>query len=347
MHNFKRILLSLCSILLLFTIGSIAVLEPYFKTEMHYYQDSQLREQLAGSIDCVAIGASNGLCALDTRIMDQELGCNAYNLAGSLMTLKGSQFLLKKELERNPIDTVILDITYETLTRVVKDEVGEGDTVTIARLDSLSERIKYMIECVPLNDWDSVYAYHFTNYGIETFINRLKGCNLAVSAVDKSAKGFLSRDGRNVTLTKQTAKEQYEKQPLNLNVKTSNVKQFKDLIELCQKYGTRVVLVTYPRSNAYLWETSGQDEFHRQVVKLAQQYNCEYYDGNLLKNRYEIINDASSFYDVEHMSAKGAEAFTKALCNIIKKAETENVSQYFYSSYEEMKADSPYVEYIK
>ena len=47
------------------------------------------------------------------------------------------------------------------------------------------------------------------------------------------------------------------------------------------------------------------------------------------------------------MSEEGAASFTKVFCDIIKRSETEDVSDFFYDSYEEMKADSPYMEYLK
>ena len=74
---------------------------------------------------------------------------------------------------------------------------------------------------------------------------------------------------------------------------------------------------------------------------------CEMYDMNLAKDRYSLYHDDISFYDETHMSMAGAKAFTKALCDIVNKSRTgEDISPLFYKSYNEMKQDSPYMQYL-
>lgn len=51
-------------------------------------------------------------------------------------------------------------------------------------------------------------------------------------------------------------------------------------------------------------------------------------------------------FDIRHMSTEGAAVFTKAFCDILKKAETGDASRCFYESYTDMKIDSPYLEYL-
>ena len=346
MHSFKKIFLPLICIALIFFGLSTVILEPYLRSEAQYYQDSDVRDSLAGKLDFIAIGASNGLCALDPQILDQELGCFSYNLSGSLTTLNSSRFLLEKELNRNPVDTVVIDFSYETLTRISGKEHGEGDSVTYARLSSLGERIKFLLTCVPLNDWLSIYAYHFIPEALEYAIASLKGDLSAFHNVDANSKGFMARRVTDLELDASKAQELYNSEILNTSFRRQNEQKLISLIELCKKRSIRVILASYPRSNAEIWRVDGQDIFYQFAKNFAKEQDCEFYDMNLLKRRYELFNDRESFYDSQHMSAQGAAVFTKVFCDIIKKAETEDISESFYRSYEEMKADSPYMAYL-
>ena len=347
MRSFKRIFLPIICIALTFFILSTLILEPYLQTEALYYQDSALREKLAGKIDFISVGASNGLCALDTQVLDESLGCFSYNLANSMMTLNSSIFLLEKELARNPVKTVILDISHETFSRYPELEHGEGDIITYARLSTISERIRYLLTCVPLNDWLSIYSYYFVPGAIEYTLAGLKGEQPIYHNVDYQEKGFLPRINNSLQLNEHKINELYNQKEFQGNFRNKNIRQLIGLLELCKEYNVRVILVTFPRSNQNIWEVNGLDLFYDFTIKFAEKYDCEFYDTNLLKSRYELLNDTESFYDGQHMSTEGAATFTKAFCEIIKKAETEDVSDYFYDSYEEMKADSPYMEYLK
>ena len=108
MHNSKQIVISTLSFILLFAVISTLIIVPYWNSETDYFQDSQLREDLAGQIDCLVIGASHALTAFDTNVLDERLGCFSYNLSGSMMTLDSKYYFLKKELERNPVETVLV-----------------------------------------------------------------------------------------------------------------------------------------------------------------------------------------------------------------------------------------------
>ena len=80
----------------------------------------------------------------------------------------------------------------------------------------------------------------------------------------------------------------------------------------------------------------------------AKQYcadqNVEFYDFNLLRDRYTLFSDSDCYStDPHHMSEKGARIFSEVFSTIIQEAYGgKDVSGYFYSSFEEMIIDSPY-----
>ena len=59
-----------------------------------------------------------------------------------------------------------------------------------------------------------------------------------------------------------------------------------------------------------------------------------------------LFSDSSTFVDGTHLNRAGAEKFTPQFCEIINSVDSgKDVSDLFYSSYEEMKKDSPYMKY--
>ena len=95
MHNFRKVLLSFICVLLVFALVSVAVIGPFLNSEHGYYQDHKLRQQLAGSLDCLVVGASHGLGAFDTQVLDRELDCCSYNLSAGMMTMNARYYFVK------------------------------------------------------------------------------------------------------------------------------------------------------------------------------------------------------------------------------------------------------------
>lgn len=344
MHNFKKVACSVAVTVLVFILISVIVVEPYLNSETTYYQDNQLRNMLAGKIDCIVLGSSHGLAAFDTSVLDDSLDCCSYNLSTVRMTLDNKYCILEKELKRNPANTVILEIAYDTLARIESEEFSQGDEIAVSRLETFSERVSYMLRCVRLDDWLNMYSRLFVK-GLSYYMDILQG-NTG-SAVDYQAKGFLFRDTVPITITEEMARETYNNRKVTADYPDENVEKFCALVELCKSYNSRVIVVVAPLSDAIIWRRYDWNSFHDWMSEYCSNNGCEFYDLNLLANRYSLFDDNTSFYDDSHMSGLGASACTKAFCDIINKVDAgEDVTGCFYASYEEMKMDSPYMQYI-
>jgi len=337
MHNFKNLLYSIIGSLLIIAMISVVVIVPYMNSEFSYFQDSRLRSELSGNINCIVLGASHALAGIDPNILDEKLGCNSYNLSGSMMTLDGKYYLLSKELERNPINTVILEISRDTLTRKEDEEFAIGDEPTIARLDSFVERVDYMTKCVALNDWLNIYSREFV-MGLSYYQTILS--NGSTANVDYQAKGYKYKSPADLTLSKQTAQAIYNSRKLSTDYSDKNIQKLDDIVSLCKKYNCRVVFVVVPESNALIWEWNNWDEFHKWLKQYAADNNCELYDLNLDKERNVAFTDDVSFSDADHLSAVGAQATTELLSEAMKNP--AHWQSQAYKSYVEMKKDSQY-----
>lgn len=339
MHNFKKVLFSIIGIFLVFTIVSTIVIAPYMNSECSYFQDKHLRSKLSGKINCIILGASHALAGIDPNILDKNLGCNSYNLSGSMMTLDNKYFLLSKELERNPVETVILEISHDTLSRKESAEFAIGDEPTIARLDSFSERIKYMVKYLPINDWLNLYSREFIS-GL--YYYQLLLSNQSVNNVDYNSKGFKYKNPIDITLTKEIAKETYNSKKINTDYPESNVSKLDRIIDLCKSYNCRVVLVVVPESNGLIWQLDGWDAFYEWIRNYGTKNNCEVYDINLAKDRNTLFTDDQSFSDPDHLSSIGATTTTELLSQAM--LSPESWEDYSYVSYSEMKKESQYAD---
>ena len=110
MHSFKKAMKSSMIFLILLTICTETIVYPYFHSETYHYQDGYVREELQGTLDFLICGASQAQRGISPMILDQKLGCNSYNIASPLMTLHSRYYMLEKELERNPVKTVIIEL---------------------------------------------------------------------------------------------------------------------------------------------------------------------------------------------------------------------------------------------
>ena len=98
-----------------------------------------------------------------------------------------------------------------------------------------------------------------------------------------------------------------------------------------------------PVSHAKTWQLYDQDKFLPWAKALAEKYGVSLFDFNLLKSRYSLFTDETSFSDDSHLSAEGAEIFSGVMADIIARHRTgEDVSSLFYTDYSEVHADSIY-----
>lgn len=342
MQAFKKIIWSTLSFLIVLIIVSSAVLLPWENSESGSYMDSKLRESLAGKVDFIVVGASHGLAAFVPEIIDEELECFSYNLCGTMMPIYNRTYMLNKELARNPVKTVVLEMSYNALSRTSKREYGEGESLTLLRLDSFSERLSYMVKNVAFDDWLNVYCRHMIS-ALSYWKSVLH--HSAITRVDYSAKGYRAKESMDQTLSDDMIIDAYNSSKAIGEFTQENMDQFYELIHICKEQNCKIYVVSTPISNAAIWRSDDWDEFYRAMSEICAQQDIPWFDFNLLKDRYTQFLDASSFNDYAHLSAEGAEHFTYAFTDVINRYRTgEDVSSLFYSSYAEMKNDSPYME---
>ena len=336
MHNFKKALLATLGFLICLIGAATVIVWPYYNGQYFYYEDAQVREDLAGSIDTILSGASHGYCAFDPNVMDEALGTSSYNLAGPMMTLQARETLLRKELDRNPVKTVFIELSCNTLTRNRNTEGPEGDIYTLPRMGSLWESIRYFFDAIRPGEYLSVCA-DTLDRGIEAWKSRYWGKD---PEVDPANRGQLRRSAQDLSMTTQEYNEIFDTIGLPEETRWDNKEYLWRTVELCQERGIEVVFITTPLSDRLLAESKNLEEFRQHYLYYAELYGCTFLDFNLYRQRDELLPDDSAFYDKYHLSESGAEAFTRELADVYARLQNgEDIRPLFYENYDAMKQD--------
>lgn len=330
MHNFKKIILH--TVLLIFFVIIILICStlPYFWGESYYYQDYKVRTSLSGKLDTLVIGSSHALRSIKPTVLNEKLNTKAYNLSSPLMSMYGRYVMLEKEINRNPIKTVYFEISYNALTLDRKTLGLEGDLYVLGRFDNAFERINFFKNAFTTDEYKKV---------LSDVIVRSRNSFFTHNTIKQyETFGYLPMPSNNQLLSDETKEKIKNTKLLDTKIKEESLNYFDKIIKLCKRNNIRVILVVTPVTENLILEYNNLDDIFSQYIDLAKEYNCEYYDFNLDKNRVKLYSEETSFYDNTHMSDSGAEVFSNRLTEIIKKVdEKKDITNEFYNSYSEVK----------
>lgn len=331
MHNFKKACAATAALMVCVVLITMSYIEPYFHGTAYFYQDSKERAELAGELDTLICGASYGLRAIDPYILNEELDCNSYNLSGALQTMKGRYTLLKKEVERNDIHTVVMEVSAYALTRDREAEGIEGDIHVLARMENIPERLAYFFQNFRPSEYAEMY-YDTMNRGMHTWDLMLQG-NMSD---DMTERGFWPVETVDMTVSQSELPTIRHQETMELEQNTESVMYFEKCLSLCRENNIRLILVATPIDDRSLLRFDGLEEIRQWYTAYAQQYDLEFYDFNLLKTKMEDYPADTAFFDRFHLSESGSQTFSKQLCSLLLRAEDgEDFSDLFYSSYDE------------
>lgn len=344
MNNFKKALKTTALFLVILTILNFLITEPYFASENDFYQDAKEREALAGSVDYVVIGASHSFRAFKPDVLDEGLGVNSYNLSCSDMTTAGRYELLSLELERNPVDTVVFEVSFDTIRRDRDVEGLEGDLYMISRLGSMRLRVPYFFKNIRLREYVQTYYFY-----LEKTVKYLKKIPRGKFAWENQSKrvykgyaAYLDDDREAIDTDYEKIYNTYE---FGETICEDNVKDVEKCIQLCKSKGIRVILVTVPISKSTMCSSTNLDVFREWYAAYAAENDLEFYDFNLLKNRDELFYDEVSFQSANHLSDVGAQTFSECFVDVMKMVDAgEDVSSLFFKTYKEYDQSQEYAK---
>ena len=340
MRTSKKIAIAVISFLCIIILISVLMIEPMVQGGLYYYCDGHYREQTAGTYELLFMGDSDGLAAFSPTVYEQKTGIKSYNLSEEKNKFNSEYYMLKKEIERNPVKEVILQVGVETFVPGWYEDHAECDSVTLMRTPGLPERVGYLCQNVKFDKWLDVYSQMMMRGFLSLERNALGDKS---SNFDASAKGWHKLESVDAVLTKEKAKKTFNSKSLETEYVPEKTEGFLRVVSLCKEKNVSVCVVVIPMADWYIWEKDNIDDAMQPFYKLCEDNNIPYFDFNLYKGKYEHFNDKSSFKDSIHLSAVGAETFTGLLAKLYPDIVSGKAQKEFcFENYNQSKEKSPY-----
>ncbi len=331
MHNFKKTVLVTLLLLLCVVLVYAAYTAPYFYGSAYYYQDGAVRSDLSGQLNMLICGSSHAFRAFIPEQIDRELGTDSYNLACSMQTMQGRYRLLKKEVERNPVNTVIMELSYNAMTRNREKEGPEGDIYELGRFTNPMDRLGYFFSAIRPSEYSELF--HDTVDRSGTAWKKLIKGEMWLESV----RGYLGLEPVDQTISAQERQEIYHSEKLPTVPDQNDAAYFEKCMELCRENNIRVIFVVTPITDRFLLKYEGLEAIHQLYTDYAAQYGCELYDFNLLKTNAQCYPQDTAFFDETHLSKEGAATFSADLCRVLQRAaQGEDITELFYADYDRL-----------
>ena len=302
------------------------------------------RKAVEGRIDTVFLGASLFGNGIIPEAFDEILGSRSFNSATASQSIQLSQYALEDVSETNPIELALIDVS---VNRLIADS---GDEMSIAKHVVLSHMINRKAQWILLQDCFTLdeialtvlhsvrdqfhffrgtlrkrlklsYFRDYLKFGYVPDGEYLIGSNGYVPKYDKFSDGW-KLIGKHANI--------------RASISDHSQQELERVIRQCREKGIAPVLISMPTTDAYMLYCDSYQALHTSVKALARREGVPYLDFNLSRFRVYSLTD-SNFSDERHMNNSGAELFTPLLAEVVGKAQAgEDVSGYFFSSYEEM-----------
>lgn len=339
MHSFRKILKTVGIFLLMLVLLSVGLGALYLNGEYYQYQDASERDALSGSVTLVGCGASYMLFGFQPDVFDETYPGLSYNLSGLRLTMDARCELLRLELERNPIKTVLLEVSSDTVTRTREGDGVEGDLLILGRLTGM-DRIRFFFRSFSVSEYPAVY-YDVLSRGIENLEALLRG-NYRKSNPDMIRGYYKNLDSDYISHWYGTY---YHTESLDETIQQENIEGLKEIAALCREHGARLILVDMPKTEFYNCKYDNHQYFHNWFSSFAAEEGIGYYDFNLFRKKWLLLPDQECFGDETHLIDEGAVRFSSFLADFLNRVEDgEDISADFYVDFRRRDQAFGYIE---
>jgi len=249
--------------------------------------------------------------------------------------------LLKMELERNPVRTVLLEVSSDTVTRTRDADGVEGDLQVLGRLTG-GERLSYFFHNFSPSEYSAVY-YDMISRGIDNLVSLLGGEYQQYNSYLKMGYFSNVQDGIYIS---PWFEDHYHTESLDETIQPEDVEGLHRIAALCREHGAELILVDIPKTELYNCTYDNHQYFHDWFEAFAEEENIAFYDFNLYRWKYGLVPDWDCFGDETHMIDPGAERFTEFLAEFLtRREEGEDLSEEFFLDYRRRDQAWEYLEY--
>ncbi|SHJ48756.1 SGNH/GDSL hydrolase family protein [Pseudobutyrivibrio xylanivorans] len=343
--------------------------DPWIRILMHSYYEQE-------NIDNLFLGSSHVYSAVNPYILDEINGQNNFNLSTAAQRWDTTCYLLKDAYSRYDIKNVYLECYFWTNTKcdvwseneqkyVPTDWIDAPQNYSIAwvlsyymkpSINSLaiqlhSADVDHMLETIfpfvryraNVFNWEEISknidvkkSEEYKSYTHQEFPTSIDGVQ---GLTEYRPKGFSYSENRIII---DADKNFSDDRDLGFNcLSPKSEKYMRKTIEFCKKKGINVKLYITPMTGVQLVSADNYDGYLSDMRNLANEYDVEFYDFNLIKPDYLDIDSGEYFCDLYHLNSVGAEKFTPVLWDVLNSSIDKNSDMFYEYLEEKYAAEEP------
>ena len=339
MHSFKKVVINSVIFTAIIAIISLFISGWYFRSydNSNYYVFEEL-ERNEGTLDMLICGASQGAMAFVPEIIDEKLGVNSFNLSTQGGPLTSRLDMCMEYIEKNPVRTVVLDLSEDALAGYNKN--GKTENIQVTQRLPVRSRIPFLVKHISFehyfDTWNEIVKYG--SYDImKQLLAMVFGGGEKIVPEKYLGKGFYSGYEGKLDFDSSSHLKNYQSLEMSMEFDEECIEKLNEFFDVCRTADINVIVVTLPVMNSYSGQFSNMNDLNSYYKVLCENKGFQYINFNLYKDKDEVFTDNSFFYDSIHLSEKGAYAFSDMFCNTMLRLEKgQSAEELFYGSFSQI-----------
>ena len=311
------------------------------------YEIKQMEEQGA-EVGMVIGGASQVYHGCDTEILASELGYENVIAASSAgQASDGTYYMIRDALNRFTPEYVVVGMSWD---RFFPKQLGglHGGRLLVKDHIPFWDGVEFFLKEAPVGQWfnlSDLIRFGGSVKSIQQLKDNYRTRQEVASGdwnIDTTKASYYGKNG--FIVFKETAKQgALVAEDLTFDesrIAPLEIKYMKKIADLCRERGVKLIWMTLPSTLAELYSIDNYQYAIDYATKfLEEETGFPYLNFSLIRNREELFPD-TVFSDHIHLAQPGAEIFSRLFAEAVKRMEAgEDISDMFYDSVEEMKAD--------
>lgn len=302
------------------------------------------------NIDILYCGASHVSHGITAKVADKMTGKNNFSTGTAGQTIQGTYAILKQALKLYKIEKVFCELDFGVAIQApVKQRSGfKADYLISTYIKDPLIKSEYMLSLsLPrfyINSFLPIGKDKYMTFQPKALVQRFKSMisgeyfNYVYSDDEDEydGKGCLLdlRHVKNGTLCSTVWEGRIPMHAIS--------KDWADMIDkiisLCREHDAELIFYSQPCTDFYLHELGNYDEYYNFAKNFCAERGFEYYDFNLAKEKYQLLED-SDFRDDNHFSKQGVYKWTKIFWDYFGSDRPKE--EMFHNSYAEKIALQP------
>ena len=308
MKKFIRVILFLIIGSILFQIATIVLvpkwvgkIDPATPRFKGYYAEEP------GTIDVLAVGASDVGRGYSPITVWNEYGITSYNLGTSNQTMSLAYYIIKDAMEYQNIKTVVLDMDAAFVTK----NAPEGE------YRKLFDNMKYSktkLEALqdPNLKIEDKLSYLFPLLRFHSRWSKLEPKDLKIAQKYTKSTSYKGMAMSNI-VKPYIDKKHYMKDTGEVEeISEENKKYIKKIVDLCKEKNVSLLWVEIPSASS--WSAARS----KATKDLAKEYGIEFIDMNDPLEGFDFDWKTDTADKGNHLNVAGAEKVSKYIVNILK-----------------------------